>query len=76
MASVAERAEVSTGNVYRYFPSKEELFAAVVPADFVARVKALTRQRIVALEAEKDVDALAKDSRYHVVAEAKTLPIR
>jgi len=34
IGAVAARARVSTGNVYRYFEGKEELFAAALPASF------------------------------------------
>jgi AcrR family transcriptional regulator len=71
VAAVATRAGVSTGNVYRYFPSKEALFAAVVPADFVAELQRRTRDQIEALHvvSDRDLDAIAPTSRYAVLSE-------
>ena len=40
MAAVAARAGTSIGNVYRYFESKEELFATALPTEFAAKVRA------------------------------------
>jgi AcrR family transcriptional regulator len=69
MAAVAARAGTATGNVYRYFPSKEDLFAAVLPSELVARVRELTHARITALRARKDIAAVPPDDRYHALAE-------
>jgi AcrR family transcriptional regulator len=49
MAQIATRAGTAPANVYRYFPSKETLFAAVVPADLPARHDRLLDTRIAAL---------------------------
>lgn len=51
MSDVARAAGVSTGNLYRYFASKEELFEAVVGADFVASFRGLLRARVRSLAA-------------------------
>ena len=49
MAAIAAAAGTAPGNVYRYFPSKEALFAAVVPADLVERHDRLLDTRVAAL---------------------------
>ena len=49
MAQIATRAGTAAANVYRYFPAKETLFAAVVPADLPARHDRLLDTRIAAL---------------------------
>jgi AcrR family transcriptional regulator len=46
VAEIARAARVSTGNVYRYYPSKEALFYAVVDAGFVRRLRRLLRARV------------------------------
>ena len=43
IATVAERAGIAAGTVYRYFPSKMELVAALVEARAVAEVAVLRR---------------------------------
>lgn len=68
MAAVAERAHSSIGNVYRYFPSKEDLFAAVLPREFTVDLQRMTRRRIKALGTVRDLRLLARDARYHVLS--------
>jgi len=68
IGAVAARAGVSTGNVYRYFEGKEQLFAAALPASFAADLRARTRDKVKALGAVRDLRLLAKDARYHVLS--------
>jgi AcrR family transcriptional regulator len=49
MADIAATARTAPANVYRYFPSKQALFDAVVPADLPARHDRLLDKRIQAL---------------------------
>ncbi|WP_299957647.1 TetR/AcrR family transcriptional regulator [uncultured Modestobacter sp.] len=49
MAGIAAVAGTAPGNVYRYFPSKEALFAEVVPPELAARHDELLDGRIAAL---------------------------
>lgn len=58
IAEIARRAGVSTGNVYRYYESKESLFDEVVPAAFVDRLRAVVRKRVRALGGVSDVRKL------------------
>jgi AcrR family transcriptional regulator len=69
VALVAERARVSTGNVYRYFASKEELLRAVLPPAFVNELRALTRARVDALAAARDIALLPPDAAYFSAAD-------
>jgi AcrR family transcriptional regulator len=68
MAVVAERADSSVGNLYKYFANKEELFAAVVPGELARELRERTHQRIVALGSSRDVRELPSASPYHVLA--------
>jgi len=43
IASVAQRAGIAAGTVYRYFPSKTDLIAALVAAQSAAEIAALNR---------------------------------
>lgn len=58
MAAVAARAQVSTGNLYRYFDSKELLFDAVVDEDFRAAFMELVKRRVRALARSESLTAL------------------
>ncbi|WP_267552629.1 TetR/AcrR family transcriptional regulator [Rhizobium rhizogenes] len=46
LADVAERAGISTGNIYKYFEDKEALFNAIVTAPIAARLLRLLRARL------------------------------
>jgi AcrR family transcriptional regulator len=48
MAAIARRARTATGNVYRYFPGKRRLAAAVAPAAFVQELERLLKRRVEA----------------------------
>jgi AcrR family transcriptional regulator len=61
MAGIAQRAHVSTSNIYRYFPDKSALFDAVLPDDLIARHDELLDERIAALVEPIDAsDAAAR----------------
>jgi AcrR family transcriptional regulator len=46
MNDIARAAGMAVANLYRYYPSKDELFAAVVPAAVVARFEALLEKSV------------------------------
>jgi AcrR family transcriptional regulator len=69
MAAIAGAAGVSTGNVYRYFPTKEALLDAVLGDELVARLQGLLRRRVAALGGVADVAALAEGAPFHAVGE-------
>jgi AcrR family transcriptional regulator len=69
VATIANRAGVSTGNVYRYFPDKAALFDAVVPARLVARFRALLSERLEAAEGVEGVGALSRDHPWRTAAD-------
>jgi AcrR family transcriptional regulator len=68
MAAVAERAGSSVGNLYKYFSGKQQLFDAAIPAELVQELSRLTRARMRAMGAAKDVRELPADAPYHAVA--------
>ncbi len=69
MALIAERAGISIGNLYRYHAGKEALLAAVVPAAFVDRLRALLRRRVASLAGVTDIDQLPPGSPFEVATE-------
>lgn len=68
MAEVGARARVSTGNIYRYYESKEALYQALIPDDFVATLRSLLRRRVEALGGVDDVRELEPEATYHVLS--------
>jgi AcrR family transcriptional regulator len=51
MPGIARAAGTAVGNLYRYFPSKEALLAAVLPEERVARIEELALANLRALAA-------------------------
>ncbi|HET7540038.1 MAG TPA: helix-turn-helix domain-containing protein [Polyangiaceae bacterium] len=49
MNAIAERAGLGAASLYRYFPSKTELFEAAIPPELAARFEQLIEQRVSAL---------------------------
>src|SRR5262245_20848414 len=58
MAAIARRAGVSTGNLYRYFASKEELFYTILPEAFAESFLRIVRRRVVSLVEAENLVAL------------------
>ncbi len=69
MAEIGEAAGISTGNIYRYFDDKDELFRAVVSDEFARRFAGLMRRRVRALDGVDDVRALEMGAPYHLISE-------
>lgn len=70
MAAIARRAGISTGNIYRYFGSKQALFEAVVTPDLVAAFLDGLRQRVGVLQGVRDLRELSPGAPYHTASEA------
>jgi AcrR family transcriptional regulator len=71
IAAIAADAGVSTGNVYRYFDSKQTLLDAVLPETFPRTLKRLVRERVRALRGVRDVKAARRSpaSSYRSAAD-------
>ncbi len=63
MADIAARAGVSTGNLYRYFASKDALFYEVLSDAFAATFLRLVRRRVRALARTADLMTLDATAR-------------
>ncbi len=71
IASIARRADMSTGNVYRYFVNKEALFAAVIPEEFRKAFFRLLKRRVGSLlvsQSLTSLDAGAEQSASDLLA--------
>lgn len=47
VSDIALRANVSVGNVYRYFQNKQEIFYTVAPPSFAEEIKIFLRNKII-----------------------------
>lgn len=65
LGDVVERAGTSIGNLYKYFPSKAELFAVFMPRAFPSELERRLRAQVQALRGEPDAFLLAPDHPYH-----------
>jgi AcrR family transcriptional regulator len=52
MTAIAEQAGLGAASLYRYFPSKAELFEAAITPELAARFERLLQQRVRALAAQ------------------------
>lgn len=69
IADIAARAQISTGNVYRYFASKDEVLAAAVPSSVVDELRTLVRGRVRALRGYTDASAVPPEAPYRVLSD-------
>jgi len=61
---IVARANTSIGNLYKYFRSKEELFAAFLPEGFPPELMGRLRAQVEALRAEPEPFARGDDHPY------------
>ncbi|MBN2056135.1 helix-turn-helix transcriptional regulator, partial [bacterium] len=66
---IAAGAGISTGNVYRYFPTKQALFEAVLPSCFRTEFLELLDRRFLALQGQPDIRGLPAESPYFLWSE-------
>ena len=63
VAAIAARAELSTGNVYRYFANKDVLFEEVVSREFAARFLRLLKRRVGSLVQAAELTGLDAEAQ-------------
>jgi len=63
MADIAAGAGVSTGNLYRYFTDKDELFYSILTEEFVESFLRLLRRRVKSLIDAEHLAALDADAQ-------------
>lgn len=63
MGAIAKAAQISTGNVYRYFDNRDALFYAVFTDEFVQQFDTLVEKRVASLVALSEVDRLNEAAR-------------
>ena len=65
MAGIAKRAGVSTGNLYRYFANKEELFYTIFTDEFAESFLRIVRRRVRSLVEAEDLLTLGAKAQRH-----------
>lgn len=68
MAGIAARAGVSTGNLYRYFESKDALFYTLFTDELAETLLRRVRERVRSLVLSEDLEALGPDARSDAAA--------
>jgi AcrR family transcriptional regulator len=69
IADIAKRSGISTGNVYRYFANKSELFYAAVPNSFVKDLLSKFKKRIEAYPIGTKPEDIPENSQYFILFE-------
>jgi len=69
MATIAEEAKISTGNIYRYYKNKEDLFYNIIPQDLADVVLSLFKSKIESLSGIEDINSLDSKAEYHIYSE-------
>lgn len=63
MADIATRAEISVGNLYRYYRNKDELFYTIIPPSFTEQFKSLLFSKITSIK-DKGITSYKADPNY------------
>ncbi len=69
MAAIAHRADLATGNIYRYFKNKSDLFLAILPDRFLRSILSLLTKKVRALDGVDDVRTLPSGSPFHLLSD-------
>lgn len=63
MAQIAAEADISTGNIYRYYQNKDALFESVVSDEFAKDFMRLVKARVAALVEADNLTELAPEAQ-------------
>ena len=66
IADIGEYGGISIGNIYRYYKSKDEIFEANVPGDFLEAVKKLLQGKIAAVK-ETGIDFIEQSEAFWLI---------
>jgi hypothetical protein len=66
ISDIGECGGISIGNIYRYYKSKEEIFDANVPGDFLETVKKLLHGKIAAVKGT-DIDFIEQSEEFWLI---------
>ncbi|MEW5800714.1 MAG: TetR/AcrR family transcriptional regulator [bacterium] len=69
IAKIAQEADISTGNIYRYFKNKNDLFSSIISPDFVHNLRTLLKSRMEAVSGVSDINTLKKDAAYFKISD-------
>ena len=69
MADIAKTADISVGNIYRYYKNKEDLYHAVVPPERVSAIKEMLVRRIEAAHGIADLRMSGPEDTYWIIFE-------
>ena len=69
MSEIANEANISVGNIYRYYKNKENLFYQIIPPEQVSNIKKMLTKRIQAAYGINDVKKLDQEAQYWKIFE-------
>ena len=69
MADIAKTADISVGNIYRYYKNKENLYYAIIPPERVSAIKEMLVRRIEAAHGIADLRKPGPEDTYWVIFE-------
>ena len=69
MSEIANEANISVGNIYRYYKNKEDLFYQIIPPEQVSDIKKMLTKRIQAAYGINDVKKLDQEAQYWKIFE-------
>ncbi len=68
ISSIATESNVSVGNIYRYYKSKEEIFYSIAPESVLEKLKSILINKIV-LAKNKTANEMESVNNFHLINE-------